>query len=477
MKKNLLLILLLFCSLSITKSQNFTKARDSIAAESARTNYFEDRNLTTRGLNLFLAKKSIRYLTEDGDVSLYKSFFIADISDGELTLGRNIAFKRTKDFKSDDGTVDHNTGKVWGLLTPSFKAKAEDNFSDIFSKGEFNEELSVGVKFTWFIGGSVFFDPPLEDEMQQDKRKRWLCPPAQQKYMALQRANNLKKLEADFKEKKSVFEESLGLYKDSLQNLSPNENISGNAEIDSLIKEFEDKENDQAIEAWYEAEVESFDSKKAHNAVSSYWISIWGNYTLVGSSLNIRPAIFGENEEVNFKGYDANIQYTYMLDGRRGLFYLSGGAGLLFQNSIKTKQGIKKYDLNDYVQNQKPDTVQLVSVDDNEIYVGDYKEFTSTKVMGQFVWLFPETKIFKKTIWDKNFGISIKVEQWFGNYDPFDLTAGLPLMLSGKEDDKKINLEIQFKWTDLFETIESLSSDDRFSAGVNLAIPFSSLIY
>ena len=93
------------------------------------------------------------------------------------------------------------------------------------------------------------------------------------------------------------------------------------------------------------------------------------------------------------------------------------------------------------------------------------------------MWLFPKVTIGHRTIWNKNFGLSIKAEKWIGTYDPTNITLGLPMILSGKDDDKKINLEIQFKWVDVRQNIKSLDKDDRYSAGVNLAIPFSSVIY
>ena len=465
--------LLIVCfSLIVTlgQGQDFSAAQDSIMNEIKRTDYFENINLTTTGMNLFLAKKSVRYLAEEGDVSLYKSFFIADIADGELTLGRNIAFKtkEKKKAKATEGVqqLSNTSGKLWGLLTPVIKAKAEDNFAEIFSKGEFNEEISGGLKMTFFLGGSTFFDSA--ESSAKDTDGRFLKPSKQQKFMAQQRAYNFKKLEGDFEKEKEILSGTAAL-------LGRHSQFSDD-DIANLKGESSDEKNKEAIKAWYDAEVESFDSEDAHNAISAYWLSIWGNYTFVGSSLNVRDEVFGITTEVNFKGYDANIQYTYMFDGRKGLFYFSAGGGLVFQNSIATKQSIKKYDLNDYVQNIKPDTVQLVSVDDSEIYVGKYREYLSPKLFGQFVWLFPEFKLGDKTIWNKNFGLSLKLEKWTGAYDPINFTLGLPLMLPGKDSDK-INLEIQFRWIDCTKEISSYTSDDRFIAGLNLAIPFSSVIY
>jgi hypothetical protein len=59
-----------------------------------------------------------------------------------------------------------------------------------------------------------------------------------------------------------------------------------------------------------------------------------------------------------------------------------------------------------------------------------------------------------------------------------NLKLGIPFSLTGKDDETKVNFELQFKWNDITNKIfPNKSISEKFLIGLSLGIPLISKIY
>ena len=130
-------------------SQNFNESRYYFDNLEKKINEKDTLLISYPAFNVFMAKKVNTYLTGSSDLSINKSYFIIDPTDGRLFLGYNIA----KDPSKDD-----NRTKL--VMTTGLKMNASDAFSTIYDgeKEKIEDYIGASIKLTWLGKGIIFYD-------------------------------------------------------------------------------------------------------------------------------------------------------------------------------------------------------------------------------------------------------------------------------------------------------------------------------
>jgi len=136
-------------------------------------------------------------------------------------------------------------------------------------------------------------------------------------------------------------------------------------------------------------------------------------------------------------------------------------------------------DYNQYYSQLTGDTLQTIELDEELIYIGQCAEKIALRFAGQFTYFLPTLQIGNFEIpFNKSIGINAQFERIFENFQSSNFTLWLPVVLRGKSKDKHINVELQARWNDYTGSLFKNKSDkEKFSVGLNLALPFNSAIY
>lgn len=435
------LVLLMLLTIYARAQNNFNSTREYLRQISIDPDTKRNTILTQRGINIFFARKVASYLAGENDLSLYKNYAVADISDGILFLGRNF-----QPFKRSDNRISD-------LITLGIKANSKNNFSKLFSSGEFAGEIGIDLKYTHIFPGSILFDKGVHHQIAVSD----YVPSPQQRKMNVKRKTNLGKINFQ------MLTDSLAFYSSLIS-------IETQTEKDELIKEFIEKKDKEFKKKFAELEADEFEAdEKSHNASHVSWFSIIGFVPLTNTTYNVANSFSTKFEEKTFKPWEGNLSYTYVRDSKRyGRIFLTVGVGGFLNNSAKN-ENIDKIDLNTYKQLGGTDTITIAQLSSDEAFIGEYKTFFTGKLKGQMVYFLPNLS------W---IGLSIQAEQFFGDYKSLNAQLGFPMIFEGKDNDSKVNVEFQLKSTDLNNIVKpDKDFKDKFSIGISVGLPFSSIIY
>ncbi len=446
MKKIFTTILFLLILSNLKAQTNFNTTRSSLfnICRSVRTD--TNKILSDRSINIFFSRKVASYLAGSNDLSLYKNYFVSDISDGSLFFGHNSQiYKPVNDRVSD-------------LLTFGLKAKAKDNFATIFSAKEFAGDIGINLKYTHICRGKIWYDRKIQ--MQTNLYRifnRTNSSLSQKVAMRYKRTLNYGKLNYQMQLDSTVF-------------LSSISSITDTSYINPIKRKFF-SDDEGYLKQFAEMEADEFEAdNNSHNLSNINWFSISCFAPITNSKYGIADSIRGEIKPTNFRPWEGNILFTNIIESRRyGRLFTTFGVSAFLNNSAKNED-IPKYDINTYKQLGGKDTIKLAQLSTEEAFIGNYKTYLSTKISGQLIYFYP------KLSW---LGFSAKYEQFFGKYDPKNLKIGFPMVFQGKDEDSKINIELQLMANDIeaLQNQESKKFNDIFQIGISIGLPFSSIIY
>src|SRR4051812_42355898 len=125
---------------STTEAQNYV---NTLERQVMTNNAGADSMLVSyQALNVFFAKKVNTYLTAIGDLSLFNRYAVINSADKRLFIGQNFA---KKPWANEERTKH--------IFTVGLEAKAEDNFSELYSGNNFSSDIGASLKYTWLGRG------------------------------------------------------------------------------------------------------------------------------------------------------------------------------------------------------------------------------------------------------------------------------------------------------------------------------------
>ncbi|TMI94617.1 MAG: hypothetical protein E6H08_08385 [Bacteroidetes bacterium] len=408
--------------------------------------------ISPRGLNYFFADKIASYLSQDGDLSLYKTYATLDASDGKFTLNHNIG-----------KGLDPSTGRLRSLTTVGIKANIEDGFAAVFSDSKFNSELGISLKQTWFAKGKTFFDGCAQRQ-QKGSRTAPATPSAQKQKMNIERALIIQNLIAEFTTKAKEFEASV--------NAIVPADIPG-PDSDTTVKtnmrdEFYKKLRTDYLKKFAESEADRLASTESFNLIKANWWSIKAFIPVTSQKFNTAETYATEFLNEHLYPWELAVLHNRMWESTKcGRFFLNLSIGIVNNNSVATED-VEKISLQDYKNLGGTDPIHMAQLESDDAYVGTYKNFVTPNLKIQGIW-FPK---------DWNIGVSLLFDQSFGQYNPLNGKLGFPIRFNDKDGDPTVNFEVQVKTFDMTDKIVTDKSlIKKTSIGLSVGLPFNSIIY
>ncbi len=401
--------------------------------------------ISNRGINRFFTDKIGSYLSEGGDVSLFKNYATINTSGGELSINHNL------------GKMEKITGRH-PLTTIGFRARMSDGFATVFSDKKFRNDLGFSVKRTWFGNGTAIFSnhcntPPFNT-----------LGPSQKAVMNSKRSFILHSLQQEMENKTREFEAVLEkMQENEFENpgdLEPAKKELREGFFKNLKKEYESK--------FAEMEARALSANGSFERMGTSWTSLTLYIPLTQQQFSVAPS-FGENfADEELYAWKLNLSYNEILESNAGgRFFLIFEGGVFQNNTVNTKT-IRKVKLLDYKNRGGTDTLRFAELGTSEAYVGSYEKFVTPQVRMQFVW-FPKAS---------NAGLSISMEKNFGKYHALNGKLGMPIRFNDKRGDPAVNFELQFRGTDINRSVDTKKSfGKRLSVGFSVGLPFSSRIF
>ncbi|QCR24510.1 hypothetical protein [Pontibacter sp. SGAir0037] len=411
--------------------------------------------MTDPGLNVFMAKKVNTYLTGTGDLSLNKSYFIIDPTDGRLFIGTNHA----KDPSSGDGRTK------W-VFTGGIKMNVADAFSIIYS-GEDNklkENIGAVLKLTLLGRGIISYDANRILRQQKNLVNLGLDSTGQISYTDQEAGEYLRRqvknqIYAEMKEDSTDFINSLsGLIDDEqAQNWAIKK-------LDDHIK----KQNKKYRSAYITREADNIDEEGMYNWFWNHWLSLNIYVPFTKQPYEVSEDFTSPIVEKKLYNIEAGLLYNHILEKEKIRLFISLGGGLKNHNNIITSS-LKKHSINDYRNLGGVDTLKLAQLQAKDVYIGNYTSYFTPFTRFQIVSFF---------LAEKSIGLSFSAEKYMKGYDPLNIKLGIPFTLTGKDKDTKANFEIQLKWNDYNNNfLTNKSRSDKFTLGFSVGVPLTSKIY
>ncbi len=401
--------------------------------------------ISNRGINRFFADKIGSYLSEGGDVSLFKNYATINTSGGEFSINHNL------------GKMEKITGR-YPLTTLGFRARMSDGFATIFSDKKFRNDLGFSVKRTWFTNGTAIFTnhcntPPYDT-----------LGPSQKAVMNSKRSFILHSLQQEMENRTKEFEAILDQMKESefetAGELEPAKKALKENFFQNLKREYEKK--------YAEMEAKALSQDGSFERMGTSWTSLTVYIPVTNQQFSVAPS-FGENfADEELYAWKLNLSYNEILESNdAGRFFLIFEGGIFQNNSVNTKT-IRKIKLLDYKNRGGADTLHFAELKTSEAYLGRYEKFVTPQVKMQFVW-FPKTS---------NAGLSLSMEKNFGKYHALNGKLGIPIRFNDKRGDPAVNFELQFRGTDINKSVDTKKTfGKRLSVGFSVGLPFSSKIF
>lgn len=442
----LLLISVSVCGQDLNDARNYMQTM-RISTDTSKL-------MTAQGLNIFMAKKVNTYLSGSGDLSLNKSYFIIDPVDGRLFLGMNFA----KD-------PSEGNGRTQWIVTTGLKADATDNFSTLFNaeKDEISPNIGLSLKLTWLGRGIISYGVR---ERQIQKNQLGIVGPV---FDTIQNFDN--RTVSRFLRKQISNQLDSAMRKDSSEFVRSLDGFSGFEEESwaTLQKSAYFKAaNKKYRKEFITKEAEVIDDKALYSWYWTHWFSAEVYVPFTRSRYDVAGDFTSDVEEKRLYNLDATLLWSQVMEGKAARLITSIGPGVKIQNNINTAT-LSKYGIGEYKKLGGQDTLKLAELSKDDVYVGQYEEYVSPFVKMQAVCFFVK---------EKSIGLSFAAEKFMGGYDPLNIKLGVPVSLKGKDDETKVNFELQFKWNDYGNNIfPEKSRSDKFVIGLSIGIPLISKLY
>jgi hypothetical protein len=386
--------------------------------------------------NRFVAKKAAYFLSESGDLSLFGNYFIADVTDGRLTFGHNQVFKSGND-------------RIKSVLTYGVETNIVNNFANLFANHKFNNEIGINLKLTkLFSKKTTMGYSGGQQALMRSKRAAYIA------ILTRKKINDVTQVQS-------------GL-------AAPAASLRATQQQTGL-NDYCKKQGDKYKNEFYDYELEELEDvgSRKYNSFFTHWLSITSFIPVTNNVYETAALVTDPLETQKARFWKLGVNYSGITESKIGSVFFTVSADLNYNNTISIQSDtISKYSKADYialVPGANPATLLNKSPDD--VYIGHYESFWTPvfKIQGAY---FPRFKSASKI------GISGTLEKKTGKYDPLNFTLGIPMLLTDKDGERTINVEVQFKWTDISNTVNpSKTIGDKFIAGLSIGLPFSSIKY
>lgn len=436
MKTTSLLFLALLASIVQVSAQTITNKTILTGLENELTATENDAGMliSNTGLNVFLQRKTLNYLTGVSDLSLAKFYASLSTESDRLNIGFNIPVK-------------YSDNSLMLLLNPIIESDIKNGFSTLYKDDEWRGTVRAGMKITYlFPWGTMNFLPEINNGV------------------------NIKKNNLNLLRKKKYDEIAKALKDEDSALITPVKTFSGTTTT-PISDQLTDRQLRVKERKQYEvigiAEADYIEKHKSYTWMQTSWLAVWGFTPVTEANKYISPNYSTAFAKTKFKLWELNLQYTHLFQNSRlGTFFISPWLKR-FQNNSANADLMESVDYGQY--SQIPGTAQtnLALIETNSAFVGDYKEFMTTNFNMQAVYIFPLTETLLKP------GISVRYEKNWGTYSPENLRFGIPIAIQGKST--PINVEFQYRINDIsnYRSVANHSPKETF--GVSVGLPFALL--
>lgn len=452
MTRGYLIVLVMLLGLTYSGySQNFNEARNYFTELEEQINTAKDDTLLMSypALNIFFAKKVNTYLTGSSDLSINKSYFIVEPSDGRLFLGYNWAKDPSKTKK-----------RTSFVTTFGIETDVSDEFSTIYIGSDNQVSSNIGgvVKFTWLAGGSIKYGKNNVQVQQKNSLKKYGLDTdsySQQEVASNYRARIRNEINEEIREDSVRFTNSL-------------QQVGGSAYRAFEKRQFYQSGNKKYKREFITREANSVARESYYNSYNYSWVSIKLYLPFTYQRFEVTPDLTSSPVYTyKFYNFDGSVLFNHLYERKKLRLIGSLGLGAEVTNNLGTT--VPQYTVTDYLELANPNNTTLAEIESEELYVGEYDEYINRYARAQVVGFF---------IANKQIGLSFQAEKYFNIYNPLNVEVGIPFTLQGEDDNTKASFEIQAKFNDLNNDINSDETwREKFTVGVSIGVPLTSQVY
>ncbi|RZJ36597.1 MAG: hypothetical protein EOO51_00315 [Flavobacterium sp.] len=427
---------LILCFFSLfAKAQLITN--ESILSE-LRTAIIEtdtnsEKLLSPAGFNYFMQKKTISYLTGTSDLALAKFYGTYSADSDRLSIGFNIP------------ASNPYTKRLSLIVNPFAEADIKNNFATLYKDKKWKNNIRGGVKFTYLIPFSTinFWAAGSDNNRQNDF-----------KIVRTKKYNELAaKLNAETAAKTA-----------SVTLLNGDNVVSDNFDTPQykMKKKLKDAFNEIA-----KAETDYLESEEAYTWLQTGWVSFWFATPLTPNSTYVTEGYSQPFEEKEFHLWETNLQFSYLVDSPKFGSIMGSMWGKYFQNNSANADLLTTADYVQFDNLPGTDPSNLAILETNKAFIGEFKEFKTTTLNLQVVYMLPFNEALLKP------GLSFRFERNWGDYSPTNLRFGLPITIQGKS--AAINVELQYRINDINNYTNKTDFKSPETFGISLGVPFALL--
>lgn len=397
-------------------------------------------------LNILFTKEISNYLTESSNLNTRKAYAVLSEEDNRLFLGGSF----TNPFKKRN-PID----RLIGLHTLGIKADIKDKFTTVFSSDELNNDLGISYKYTYIGRGVITYSTRDSKKAKNSDRKK--VEEFRKKYLL----DEFLELES----KKSIETASQKQSKTDVVNQLEGKSVS------KLKNQIPKSTVNELYQKVLEEEAETVVKQKWFTNYYNWWISL-------ETFIPVTETEYKTSENITSNQINTSSYSPFEFEFSGNFFIKTAGWG-----SLQTRGILEGYNNNtiraeltdeikpftflefqeqiDENQNEGNNTF-FAQLDDNNVNVGEFREFFTTGLRGELVYFFPDK------LWGKDFsfiGLSASYEKFFGDYDAENWRLGVPFVLKDKEGKATINFEVQWREINKEHTI-----------GFSIGVPFGKFV-
>ncbi len=388
--------------------------------------------ISNKAMNIFLSNKVSSYLSDDGDLSLYKNYVNLNAADGSIAINHN--FHQPVD--SDDW--------VRSFVVIGARANVANAYAARFSNKYFDNRLGFMLQNTWMGKPVTYYDK---------------CG-SQKQAMDAQRAEIVHSLEAEINRKAADFERALDAIKPA--------DIPGqdeNTAKTKLRQDFYAALRAEYLQKFSQAQSDLLISTANYNLVADNWTTVGVYIPIIAQKFEVSSDLTSEVAQRYNYPLELSITHTRFWESTKvGRVFLTLSAKAFINNSVQSGAML-------YANVSGPETTDgtnALSLNEGNRFIGNYQNFITPVAAGKLVYIPGNSHV----------GLSFRIEKNFGTYHALNSILGIPIVLIDKNGVPAINFEAQLLFGDMTGTIKgSQLPGNKNSIGLTVGIPFSKIVY
>lgn len=325
-------------------------------------------------LNLLFNKYLESYVTSVEVPSLKSLSAVLDNDDNSFSFGYSFDPRNGK-------STDYLQFLTYVGL--KMKGKKEDEFYTIFESDKARNNIGAEIKATWFYPGSIWTNKkksPRKDIEQNRKTKI----------------------------KRKAIEE-----------------FENNTNLDSIaISDFITKN-----------EVDYIMKQNKFNSFSKAWVTVRAYYPITNNEYDLIDNSTDFNRSKSeFENWDVSLSFNFFRYFSDNYSFTFSLIPRIFNNNNILTESIESETFTTF---QDIDISQPVQTSTEELYIGEFDEFTTSQLKAEFTSFF---------LFNGKVGMSAAIEKNYGSkYNPTNWKLGLPISLKNSKGESDINFEIQWR--------------------------------